>query len=168
MGEWQAGLELDVLTRRVQDAVTEKKIEAYFAQHLLSFEHVTISHLLVPDENLARELMAQIEEDGADFYALARRYSTDAATRPASGYLGIVRRGELTPAAQAAVFGAQPGEVVGPFETRASWRLVRVEDVHPASLDDLTREEIKNTLFREWLAAQRENTPIRTPLLDVR
>jgi len=166
--EWQAGLELDVLTRRVRDEVTEKKIEPHFAQHLLTFEYVTVSHLLVQDENLARELMAQIDEDGADFHALARQYSIDAATRPASGYLGIVRRGELTPAAQAAVFGARVGAVVGPFETRAGWRIIKVESVHPAKLDETTRDEIKSTLFAEWLKAQRENTRIQAPLLDLR
>jgi parvulin-like peptidyl-prolyl isomerase len=168
MGEWQAGLELDVLTRRVRDTVTTSKIEPHFAQHMLSFEQVLVSHLLVPDENLARELMAQIEDDGADFHALARRYSVDAATRLAGGYLGIVRRGELTAAAQAAVFGAQPGEVVGPFETRAGWRIMKLESSHPAQLDEATRTEIQGTLFAEWLAAQHENTVIQSPLLDLR
>lgn len=168
MTEWQAGLELDVLTRRVRDRVTEKMIEPHFAQHLLTFEHVTVSHLLVAEENLARELLAQIEEDEADFHALARRFSTDASTRPAGGYLGTVRRGELTPAAQAAVFGARPGEVVGPFETRTGWRLIKVESLRPAVLDEGTREAIRSTLFVEWLAAQREHTRIQAPLLDLR
>jgi len=165
MEEWQAGLEFDVLTRKVREAVTEKKIEPHFAQHLLSFEHVTLSQILVKDEHLARELLAQVAEEDADFHALARRYSTDAATRPAGGYLGIVRRGELPAAVQAAVFGARPGETAGPFETREGWQIVRVESVRPAVLDEETREEIRRALFAEWRARVRENARVGAPLM---
>lgn len=168
VAEWQLGLELDVLTRRVRNRVTEPQVESHFARRLLSFEHVMVSHLLTPDESLARELKAQVVEDEADFHVLARRHSTDECTRPSGGYRGMVRRGELLPAAQAAVFGARPGEVVGPFETREGWQLILVESTHPACLNETTREEIKSTLFAEWLQSQHRNTRIQAPLLDLR
>ena len=111
--EWGAMLEGGLLARRVRKAVTGKKIEPYFAQHRLDFDRATISRLVVAQEGLARELRAQIVDEDAAFHALARRHSTEAATRPMGGYAGEVKRGDLPAALQAEVFGGQPGDVVG-------------------------------------------------------
>src|SRR5207248_4911465 len=109
--DWGVMIEGQLLARRVREAVAKKKIEPHFAQHRLDFDRATISRLLVADEELARELRAQIADDEADFHALARRYSIETATRPMGGYAGEVKRGELPAAVQADVFGGQPGEV---------------------------------------------------------
>src|SRR5439155_10506178 len=103
--EWGAMLEGQLLARRVRKAVTEKKIGPYFAQHRLDFDRATISRLTVADEELARELRAQIADEDADFHALARKHSTETTTRPMGGYAGEVKRGELPAALQAEVFG---------------------------------------------------------------
>lgn len=164
--EWEEGLEQELLTRHVRDAVVGKRIEEYFAQHLLSHEGVELSQLLVRDEDLASELALQIAEEGADFHALARRHSLDRDTRRAGGYRGMARRGELPPAAQAAVFGAAEGEVVGPFRAREGWWLLKVEKLHPAVLDGALRERLAEELFEEWLGVRREQAEIQIPLLE--
>ena len=93
--EWVTLLEEDLLTRRMRDLVTAGKVEQHFAENRLSFESAIISRLVVDDESVARELHAQIVDDAADFHALARRYSGDAASRPAGGYVGVVTRNSL-------------------------------------------------------------------------
>jgi peptidyl-prolyl cis-trans isomerase D len=72
-----------------------------------------------------------------------------------------VKRSEMEATMEAAVFGARAGDVVGPFKTDAGWRLVRVEALHPAKLDETTGEEIKSWLFNEWLNEQRRKMPCR-------
>lgn len=165
--EWEGGLEQELLARRVRDAVVGGRIQEHFAQHLLSHGGAEISQLLVKDEGLASELALQVTEEGADFHALARRYSVDGATRPAGGYRGMVRRGELGPAAQAAVFGGREGQVVGPFRAREGWWLLKVEKLHPPILDDTLRERLAAELFEEWLSVRREQAAIRIPLLEL-
>src|SRR6185295_13144241 len=94
-------------------------------------------------------------EDGEDFYTLARKYSIDSLTRPAGGYSGLVRRSDMEPTMEAAVFGAQPGKTVGPIKTYSGFQLVKVEAIHIASLDDSVGETIKSLLFEDWLVEQR-------------
>lgn len=163
---WGAMIEGQLLACRVRNAVTGKKIEPYFVQHRLDFDRATISRLLVAEEELARELRAQIADEDADFHALARRHSTEAATRPMGGYAGEVKRGELPAALQSAVFGGQPGEIAGPVRTREGWLLVLIEALRPSTLDEPTRAAIEALLYDEWLAARRKAARIRMPVLE--
>ena len=163
--EWERLLEEEVLARKLRDLQTNGRVEQHFAENRLSFEAATVSQLIADSEDVARELRAQIVEEGVDFHALARQYSKDEATRPAGGYMGRIRRTDMEAAVEASVFGAKPGKVIGPLKTDAGWMLAKIEALHPAQLDDATRESIKQTLFEEWLAELRRRARIRIPLL---
>lgn len=163
--DWELLLEDEIIIRKLREMLTGGKVEQHFAENRLSFDVATISHILVSDEDVAKELRAQIAEEEADFYALARRYSVDATTKPAGGYAGAVRRVEMEAAVEAAVFGAGRGKVVGPIKTDEGWRLIKIEALHPATLDNTTREAIKSRLFDEWLKEQRRKAQIGVPLL---
>ncbi|NOT63205.1 MAG: hypothetical protein HOP19_23595, partial [Acidobacteria bacterium] len=78
---------------------------------------------------------------------------------------GTVRRADLTAAAEAAVFNAKPGQVVGPVKTTKGWELLRIEALQPATLDDATLITIKKRLFDEWLQDARANARLHQPLL---
>ena len=67
---------------------------------------------------------------------------------------------------EAAVFGAQPGQTVGPIKTYAGWQLVKLESIHLAKLDEPLREKIKSLLFEEWLASERRKAKISIPLFE--
>ena len=67
--------------------------------------------------------------------------------------------------AEPLVFGASPGQVVGPAKTPRGWSIIRVEAISPAQLDDETREQIKDALFHQWLRQQREKAAVEIPLL---
>jgi putative peptide maturation system protein len=164
LSAWEAGLEDDLLTEKLRAALTADKVELYFAQNKLAFEAATITRIVVAEESLAKELRAQICEEEADFYALARAHSLDAATRPASGYVGGVRRADLSATLEAAIFGAAAGAVVGPCKTEAGWELVKVEARPPAQLDAATRAQIEALLFAEWLAERRAKARLDIPL----
>jgi putative peptide maturation system protein len=166
LAAWETWLEDELLTHKLRVQVSEGQVELHFAQHKLAFESAHIARLVVADESLARELRAQIVEEEADFYALARCHSLDAATRLASGYAGLVRRGDLNSTMEAAVFGARAGAVVGPFKTATGWELIKVQTRQPARLDDATRAQIADALFAEWLAERRRKARIHVPLLD--
>jgi parvulin-like peptidyl-prolyl isomerase len=166
IADWELMLEDEVLRRKQRAAVTENQIERYFAENKLAFDAATLSHLMTREQDVAREIRVQVVEEEADFHRLARRHSVDEATRPAGGYIGLVRRGELDPIAAAAVFGAEPGKVVGPLKTDLGWRLVLVHALRPAALDNVTREEIRTKLFEQWLAALRNSSRVVTPLLE--
>lgn len=163
---WEASLEEQSLARKLRDALTAQKIEQHFAENRLSFDTATISQLVVKDEGVARELRAQIVEDEADFHGLARQFSIDNATKLASGFVGTVRRTEMEALIEAGVFGAKPGQIVGPYKTDAGWSLIKIETQHRGQLNDATREAIKAQLFDEWLKEQRRKARIKFSLLE--
>jgi len=164
--EWEATLEDEIIRLKLRDVLTRGSVEKYFTEHSLSFDNATISRIVVKEENVAKELRAQIVEDDADFYSVARKHSIDLLTRPAGGYSGLVRRTEMEPRMEAAVFGTQPGKTVGPIKTYAGWELVKLEAIHLATLDESLRETIKSLLFEDWLAGERVKAKISFPIFE--
>ncbi len=154
-------VEEELLLERLKDRVVAGRIESFFAENKVRFDAAELSHILVADEGTARELHAQVVEDGADLAGLARLHSTDRRTGPAGGYLGALRRKQVPAPLEAAVFGAKAGEVVGPLRSEDGWHLVRVHAVRRATLDEDTRATIREVLFREWLDAERRRTRAR-------
>jgi putative peptide maturation system protein len=164
--EWETSLEYQVTEQKLREVLTTGLVEQRFVEQKLSFDKAAVSRLVLKDQDVARELRAQIVDDGADFHALAREYSTHSATRPAGGYAGEVLRTDMEPALEAAIFGAQPGKVVGPIKTDEGWELVKLERLIPAELNDEMRETIKTLIFEEWLSEQRKKARIKVPLLE--
>lgn len=159
-------LERDIVTEKLKRHVTEGKAEQYFAENRLSFDTAVISHVVVEDEGMAGELHSQITEEDADFYALARRYSVDHTSKSGGGYLGQVDRKSLSPAVEAAVFGAAAGAVVGPVKTDMGYHVIKVEDLPPTELTDARRAAIENELFDAWLSQTRAKAKVDVKLLD--
>ena len=165
--DWEALLEQEVITHKLRQALTQDRAEQYFAEHRLAFDAATISHLVVNDEDVAKELRAQMAEDNADFHALARQYSVDAETTLAGGYMGAVKRHELEAAAESAVFGSSAGKILGPIKTDEGFQIIKVEALHPAAFDEATRTAIESLLFKEWLDERRRKATINIPLLEI-
>jgi putative peptide maturation system protein len=163
--DWELLLEDQLIAHKLREVLTAGRVEQHFVEQRLAFDTAAISRLVLKEEGIARELRAQIIDDGADFHTLAREHSIDA-SRLAGGYAGLVRRPELEAAVEAAVFGAKPGKIVGPFKRDDGWEVIKVESLHPAVLDDSMREAIKSLLFREWLKERRLNARINIPLLE--
>ena len=163
--DWESLLEQQILRSKLREILTESKVDQHFAEQGLSFDFAGISRLVANTEDVARELRAQLVEEGADFHALTRQHSIDEVTKHAGGYAGRVQRTELPAAVEAAVFGGKPGKVIGPVKTDDGWELIKIESLHPAKLDDSLRETIKTRLFDEWLSERRSKARVRIPLL---
>jgi parvulin-like peptidyl-prolyl isomerase len=65
--------------------------------------------------------------------------------------MGLVHRADLRPEIEAAVFGAQVGEVVGPFKGARGYHLYLVDGRVPAQLDAETQTAIVNELFCDYI-----------------
>ena len=158
--DWELQLEDEVRRRKLCQAVAEGRIDQYFAENKRAWEAATVSQILVVDENIARELRAQVVDDEADFQELARQYSVeDSAPRRR-------RRQDLDAALAAAIFGVQAGEVAGPVRSDLGWHLVLVSSFHPAVLDAETRLAIAGELFSDWLAAERAKADIKNFIFE--
>ena len=159
---------VDAEVRQLEYLLSEKiakgQVEPYFAQHTLAFDEAEICWIFHTDKDVIDEVDLQIREDGADFYAMARRFSQDARTRPGSGFLGRVRRKQLPKGIAARVFAASPSEILGPEKVSKGFALYLVQQLYPATLDERIKKEIRKYLFNQWLQREMQRADIRYPI----
>ena len=159
---------VDVEVRQLEYLLSEKiaegQVESYFAQHTLAFEEAEICWIFHTDEGVIDEVDLQIREDGADFYAMARRFSQDVRTRPGSGFLGRVRRKQLPKGIAARVFAASPGEILGPEKVSKGFALYLLQERYPATLNEQIKKEIRKYLFNQWLQREMQRADIHYPI----
>jgi parvulin-like peptidyl-prolyl isomerase len=165
VADFEAPLERDLLIEKFKDHLTRDRIAGHFAAHKADYAAARLRLILVARDDLARELLSQVRDEGRDFAALAREHS-EHPSRAEGGALGIVRRRQLPAAVAAAVSAARPGQVVGPLATPQGFHLVLVEAHVPAQLDGPTSAIIRQELFDAWLKEQLNGAAITYPLLD--
>ena len=174
--QWMTGSNLDLLViqngvnnmllrNKLRNSIPDSEIEAYFAEHQLEFDRVELYSIRVDSEELAQEINAQIAEEDENFHLLAMEHSQDEETRPMAGYVGKLTRSGLTGEIEAAVFKAQPGDVVGPMKTEKGYNLFLVKDIHKASLEE-EKDGIQMTLFTQMLNKLRAEAKITYPIFE--
>lgn len=152
----------------MSEKITEGRIEPYFAQHTLDFDEAEVCWIFHQDRFVIDEIGFQTREDGADFCAFAREFSQDERTRPAGGFMGRLRREQLPKGIAARLFAAEPGEIFGPEKAPGGFALYLLLRRYPATLDDRVVNEIRDTLFSQWLQRELQRADIRYPVLASR
>ncbi|HDK35633.1 MAG TPA: parvulin peptidyl-prolyl isomerase, partial [Bacteroidetes bacterium] len=98
---------------------------------------VNLSHLLLmvkPGKDAKEEAYKKISEiekelkAGADFAALAKKYSQDPGSAAKGGDLGYVTRGDLVKPFEEAAFKLKPGQMSGIVETKYGYHIIKMID----------------------------------------
>jgi parvulin-like peptidyl-prolyl isomerase len=152
--EFEAVIVRDLLISQYKHHLTQPRVAEHFAAHRNRYAQAQLRRIVVDSEELARELMAQLTDEGRDFAELARQHSLDGATRRAGGSMGLVRRAEMPADVAAAVFGAKAGHFVGPVAVEGSYLLYLVEELPEPTLDEATAALIRDELFAAWVREQ--------------
>lgn len=123
----------------VAQAFLEKKASGFASEAQLQAEYKKLTdkasgqeelkarHILVAEEDKAKELVAKIK-DGGDFEALAKELSKDKASGIQGGDLGYFTEDRMVPAFSKAAFALKKGEVSDPVQTGFGWHVIKVED----------------------------------------
>src|SRR3989475_4294852 len=127
--------------------VADDAVERYYREHATEFEEprrARVSHVLarVPEaggseaEDKARAKVADVirrAKAGGDFAKLAKDNSEDPGSAPSGGDLGWVRRGEMMPQFERALFALKKGEISPePVRTPFGFHAIKVLDVREA------------------------------------
>jgi len=150
---------LTLLKNKVKNSFTESEILASYAERQLELETVELYSIRVETEDRARELLAQIREEDANFHVLAMRHSTDDQSRPLGGFVGKLTRSQVTPPVEAQVFKAKPGTVIGPAKTDRGWNLFLVASVHKPTVQE-AKDEIRSVLMEQLMGKLRSEAAI--------
>jgi foldase protein PrsA len=133
--------------------VSEKEITAYYNKNKQQYEQAEsrdVRHILVKTQKQADDLSAQLRA-GADFAALAKKHSTDTASKASGGKLTITR-GQTVAAFDKKAFELAKDEISGPVKTEFGFHLIQaLSAVKPKTTTPLkeVKEAIRGQLLQE-------------------
>lgn len=116
-------------TDKINADITPDTIQAAYADFVANFEateELRARHILVPDEDVAKAIKAEID-GGRDFAEVAIEKSTGP-SGPNGGDLGYFGKGQMVPEFQDAAFALAVGGVSEPVKTQFGWHVIKVED----------------------------------------
>ncbi|MBD2357986.1 peptidylprolyl isomerase [Tolypothrix sp. FACHB-123] len=131
-----------------------EQVEPYFFEHQLDYSAAVMYQVILDSEDLALELFYAIKEVEISFHDVAHKYIQDVELKRSGGYQGIVRRKDMKPEISAAVFAANPPQILKPIVNSQGYHLIFVEEIIQPILDDKLRYKIITELFAEWLKKQ--------------
>ena len=156
-------------------SVPETEIAALYQQNMSQYQtpaQVRASHILFKiegkDENAvktkAEEVLKLAKAPGADFAALAQKYSEDESNSGIGGELDYFGRGRMVAEFEQAAFAMKSGEISDLVKTAFGFHIIKVMDNKPESTRPLAevRTELEDQL--KWQKAQAEAEKIAKSL----
>jgi len=157
---------LKLLLRDV--TVSEEEVAAYYEENKEEFsepEQVKASHILVESEDMAIEILAELEGKELTFEEAAEKYST-CPSKQRGGDLGFFTRGQMVTAFEEAAFQLEPGSMSEPVKTEYGWHIIMVAEKQPArqkpldevreALSEKLTSEKQYKLYNDTLASLKE------------
>jgi foldase protein PrsA len=135
--------------------VSDDEITEYYSEHRADYrqaESREVRHILIAAKRkpLADRLYQRLRA-GADFAALAKRYSTDTTTKTQGGKLTVTRGSTVAPFDRMA-FLLDKLQIGPPIKTQYGWHIVQAtSDIRPARTTPLkdVKEQIRQQLLQE-------------------
>lgn len=120
------------MTELLKDITAEDdEMAAYYEEHQDEFmapASAKAKHILVDDEDKAKELKASIEAGELEFEAAAKEHSSCPSAQQ-GGDLGQFGKGQMVPEFDEAVFAASEGDLLGPVKTQFGYHLIKVDEL---------------------------------------
>jgi len=160
--EWGRGvikqqMASQALQRAVAGPITlsDEDLEAYWLENRANYdteEEIRASHILVPTEQSASEVVADLE-NGADFATLAKERSTDTGSAEKGGDLGWFGRGQMVGEFEEAAFALGVGERSGIVKSDYGFHIILLVDRKAAVRHEFAevRDQVRSDLEKEQI-----------------
>jgi len=152
--------------------VDDAECEVYYNDHKEDFregEQIQASHILIqlgpsasPEEAAAAEFKAQqvakMARSGTDFSELAKIHSDDPGSKDNGGDLGWFGRGRMVKEFEEAVFGAKPGDLIGPVKSQFGYHIIKILGFRPERIRPLDEviDDVRFKYLENHAAAEAE------------
>ncbi len=153
------------LTVRAEDIPTADA-RAYWEEHKFEYmtgERARARRIVVGTEEEARDLVDRLE-GGADFAALAERFSKDETTNWRGGETDLFGEGSMYGMADVAL-EHEPGELIPPFKSGLGWEIVQVIEKVPSEPRSFAEMEQS---IKTHLAAEETRARVDAKIDEVR
>jgi peptidyl-prolyl cis-trans isomerase D len=144
--------------------VAREEVERNYNARLGSYttpEQIRASHVLLTtegkDDAAVRAQAEQVLKEarsGADFAALAKKYSQDESNAQQGGDLDYFSRGRMVPEFETAAFALKPGEISDVVKTEFGYHVIKLTDRKPAVVRPLTDPDLYKEIEAEILREQ--------------
>jgi len=161
----QDGIDAMLLNNKVRNAIGEDKLQAYYADHKLEYETAELYSIRLDSESKANELLAQLNDEDADFHALARAHSQDDNSWHMGGFVGRLTRSQMTGGVAAAVFAPRPPAVIGPVKTDQGWNLFKVAKIHKPTYEE-SKDSVRMAVMEQLVGKLIAEAKIEYPLFQ--
>jgi foldase protein PrsA len=181
-----------IMEQRIRPDVLKRKIgEKLVTVKDSDLDEVRASHILIIPERAtddagrakadadalkkAQDVLAEVKKPGADFAALATKYSQDPSAKTNKGDLNFFMRGQMVKPFEDAAFAAKVGDIIGPVKTDFGYHIIKVTDrkeaskLPPAQLEAKRAQVItrlSSTPVSQWIAKQKKDAVIQKYTLD--
>lgn len=157
--DFEQALEFNMLQERLRNHVaSEQKITRRFQSEGAAFNAAELSQIVLFDRDEAVLVQRTIASGAMEFFDAAREYSEDFETRGAGGYVGWRSRNALPQDLADTILSAEPGDLIGPVEVGDVFAIIRVLAIRAPKLDQASRTQLRETIFREWMDEQLRET----------
>lgn len=138
--------------------VTDAQVRDFYNRNKSLFStpaQVRARHILVKTKAEADSIEAQLHR-GANFAALAQKYSVDPGSKQKGGDLGFFGQTQMVPAFANAAFSLAPGSISQPVQTQFGWHIIQVEEKRPAHVSSLAEAmpKVRANLMQQQETAQ--------------
>lgn len=162
--QWVDSLENEVLVDKVKNTVIpDDRVSNYFTENSLKYTELAVYKIAVGAQDMAEEILLEARDDGDDFTKLAAKYSTDEDTAPLGGYMGRIKRGELSTSLETRLFTADEGAITGPVADKDQFAIYKIGKIFHPILDDKLKKEIRDTLFDMWKSTLLQSCKLEAP-----
>ena len=145
---------INLLSAKLAHHLFAEKVEPFFYAHQLDYSGAVTYEVILDDEDLALEIFYALQEGEISFQEVARQYIENPEIRRAGGYQGIRKRSDFRPEIAAAVFAANPPEIIKPVITPKGVHIIIVEEIIAPELNEQMHVAILGELFTNWLKEQ--------------
>ncbi len=153
-------LSLDALMAGI--TANQDELKAFYEQNLARYsqdEQRQASHILIKSDankanarTKAEDVLKQAKSPGADFAALAKKYSEDPGSAAQGGDLGMFGRGTMVKPFEDAAFKLKEGEISGIVESDFGFHIIKMGSIKGAKAK--TFEEVRPEIEKEWKRQQ--------------
>jgi parvulin-like peptidyl-prolyl isomerase len=133
-------------------APTAQEIAAYYQKNKSQFGSAETRdlHIVLTKDKASAEKAKKAIQSGESWSSVAKKYSTDDASKGQGGKL-TVTKGNQEPAFDDAVFAASKGDLIGPIKTQFGYYVVKVDNIKKSTQQTLAQAtpSIKSTLTQQ-------------------
>ncbi|MFM5983476.1 MAG: peptidylprolyl isomerase [Sphaerospermopsis kisseleviana] len=154
----------NLVSAKLAEHLFADKVEPFFYAHQLDYTAAVTYEVILDDEDLALEIFYALQEGEISFHQIARQYIQTPEIRRAGGYQGMRQRSDFRPEIAAAIFAANPPQIIKPIITSQGAHIIMVEEIIKPQLNEQMRVKIIGDLFTNWLKQQVKTLEIKANL----